>query len=375
MPGERVLVNFFYAHPVGHAVEALAFCHGYHRADPTREIELVLNAATAVELAALCPFLGAVHPIEHPFVEPCGSSSARIAGVPREWDWVLDDVRRHQPIQLELFAGMRDYYAASDEHFIAGRRRVAGFDPPSYVPHAGLRLDVPTSAADRARRRLGDGAPRIAVMPAGSSPRALYPSLSSWELVLDAFAEAFPGATIALVGRLAHDERTSTSIGPAEHSALLSHRSRPVDAFGLGLVEQLAIVEGCDVFVSPHTGFGMAAVAVGTPWLTISGGRWFEFFFNRVPFRSILPDARRYPAFTQFEEPPPVDDGDDGPRTPSMTQARIRDDLGRILDGARELIEGALPYDAALARYFSELSAAVDPASIWSIDGVHRAYV
>ena len=80
MPGERVLVNFFYAHPVGHAVEALAFCHGYHRADPSREIELVLNAATAVELAALCPFLGGVHPVEHPFVEPYPSSAARIAG-------------------------------------------------------------------------------------------------------------------------------------------------------------------------------------------------------------------------------------------------------------------------------------------------------
>jgi hypothetical protein len=29
MPAERVLVNFVYAHPVGHAVEALHYCLGY----------------------------------------------------------------------------------------------------------------------------------------------------------------------------------------------------------------------------------------------------------------------------------------------------------------------------------------------------------
>ena len=44
----------------------------------------------------------------------------------------------------------------------------------------------------------------------------------------------------------------------------------------------------------------MAALAVGTPWLAISGGRWFEYFFNRVPFRSIIPDTERYPCFTQL---------------------------------------------------------------------------
>ena len=54
------------------------------------------------------------------------------------------------------------------------------------------------------------------------------------------------------------------------------------------------------MFLAPHTGFGMAALAVGTPWLALSGGRWFEFFFNRVPFRSVIPDPARYASFTQF---------------------------------------------------------------------------
>ncbi len=71
------------------------------------------------------------------------------------------------------------------------------------------------------------------------------------------------------------------------------------------------MTETCDLFLSPHTGFGMAALAVGTPWLALSGGRWSEYFFNRVPFRSIIPDCERYPSFTQFAPTIMIeDDGD-----------------------------------------------------------------
>jgi hypothetical protein len=145
----------------------------------------------------------------------------------------------------------------------------------------------------------------------------------------------------------------------------------------LELTDQLALVQACDVFLSPHTGFGMAALAVGTPWLTVSGGRWFEFYFNHVPFRSIIPDVERYPAFTQFEEPPTLPDHGGALRTPSMTSARIHDDLERITAGAGELLGGSLTYERALAEYFRDLLAAHegDASRIWSIDGVHFDYL
>src|SRR6185503_2270950 len=117
--GVNVLVNFFYAQPVGHAVEALHYAHGHHAADPSRRISVALNAATPVELAGLCPFIEHAHAIEHPFVE-AGHAPLTL---PREWDWVLDDPRRHQPFQTETFAGMRDYYAASDADLIAKQGR------------------------------------------------------------------------------------------------------------------------------------------------------------------------------------------------------------------------------------------------------------
>jgi hypothetical protein len=378
MPPERLLVNFFYAQPVGHAVEALHYGLGHHRADPTLRVSLALNAATAHELAAFCPFVDAVYPIDHPFVEACDDSDARLAGLPRTWDWVVDDFRRRQDVQLAAFAGMRDYYEASDRHLVAQQgRSVVCATPPGYVPRCRLRFELPAAARAAAAQRLSPGGDRwIAVMPAGSSERALYPSPASWRLVLDALSEQLPEVRFALIGKLGRDRRTHTSLRGDELRELLSHHSAPVDCFDIGLAEQLAVVEAAGVFLSPHTGFGLAALAVGTPWLTISGGRWFEYYFNHVPFRSIIPDVERYPAFSQFSPAAVTDDGEDGPRTPSMTRARIRDDLDAIVAGAAELVHGTLAYDQALADYFRALLAAHDgnAGAIWSIDGIHLDY-
>ena len=377
MDADRMLVNFFYAQPVGHAVEALHYAHGHAVAVPGREVSVALNAATATELAGFCPFVSATYPIDHPFLEPCADSASRLGALPRDWDWVVDDTRRHQPVQYELFPGMRDYYSATDAHLRAGvSRSVVGAHRAGYRPHQPLRLELPSAARRAAAERLAtDRAPtaRFAVMPAGSSDPALYPSPTSWLLILDALADAFPDVQIALMGRTTRDERTSTALSDDGLAQLLRHRSAPVDCFDVPLAEQLAVVEVCDVFLSPHTGFGLAALAVATPWLSLSGGRWFEYYFNHVPFRSLLPDPDRYPSFTQFDPAAVVVDGDEGARTPSMTRARIREDLDRLVAAAQELVAGTLPYERALTEYFSGLKDVHrgDTSAIWSIDSVH----
>ena len=379
---ERLLVNFFCAHPVGHAIEALHYCLGHYLADPAREVSVVLNAATAVELAGFCPFVSDVFAVEHPLLDPCLDSAARQAGIPRHWDWVVDDLRRGQDVQLAMFPGLRDYYQTSDRLLTTARARVyVGSSRPGYVAHQQLRLELPEPAPAVAARRFAErsepsGGGRVAVMPAGSGERSLYPSADSWLVILDALTDAFPGIEIALIGKLRRDTRTTTSFAPRELTQLLAHRSRPLDWFDVPLAEQLAVVQVCDLFIAPHTGFGMAALAVGTPWLALSGGRWFEYFFNRVPFRSIIPDCERYPSFTQFAPIVAVDDGN-GPRTPSMTAVRVREDLDRIVAAAAELLDGSLTYERSLRDYFTSLLAAHngDASAIWSIDGVHLDYI
>jgi hypothetical protein len=134
--------------------------------------------------------------------------------------------------------------------------------------------------------------------------------------------------------------------------------------YDLPLEEQLAIVKAGELFLSPHTGFGLAALATGTPRLTISRGRWFEYYFNHVRFRSVIPDVERFPCFSQFS-PAMIVDG----HTPSMSDERIAADLHRIVGAATELLEGKLTYEQALTDYFADLQAAT--SDIWSIDAVH----
>ena len=167
------------------------------------------------------------------------------------------------------------------------------------------------------------------------------------------------------------------SLDEAELAELLKHPSGPIDCFGCEFAEQLAVIEASDLFLAPHTGFGLAALAVGTPWLALSGGRWFEYFFNRVPFRSIIPDTERYPCFTQFDPAVTFLDGDDGARTPSMSHARVREDLARIVAAADELLCRSVTYERALTDYFTDLVAAHagERSAIWSIDNVHLDYL
>jgi hypothetical protein len=52
----------------------------------------------------------------------------------------------------------------------------------------------------------------------------------------------------------------------------------------------------------------------------------------------------------------------------------VREDLDRLVAGARELLAGELTHERALAEYFRDLRAAVGAEAMWSIDGVHAAY-
>jgi hypothetical protein len=377
--GESVLVDFFYAPQVGHGIEALHHALAIHRADPTREVAVLLNAATPMELADCCPFVATAFPVRASFVEPAADADSSLERIPPRWDWVLDDPRRHQDLQLELFAGMRDHYAASDRRFVARQaRHPLGYEPPTRARHEHLRLELPAAARSVAAAAVGaiDG-PIIALMPAGSSGRSHYPSLGSWQSILDALADARPDVRVLLVGRLQRDERSSTALGRGELEALLEHRLVVGHVFDRPLLEQLAFVERCTLFLAPHTGFGMAALATATPWLALSGGRWFEWYFNRVPFRSVIPDTRRYPCFSQMRADVAYPDGDDGDRIPSMSRARIADDLPRIVAAARELLDTTVSYERCLDEYVADLVAAHggDVSALWSFDDIHRDHL
>jgi hypothetical protein len=58
-----------------------------------------------------------------------------------------------------------------------------------------------------------------------------------------------------------------------------------------------------------------------------------------------------------------------------MSRARIRHDLGELLDAATQLIEHRLSYEQALGQHFSRLLWVIDRNHIWTFEGLHDAYV
>jgi hypothetical protein len=152
-----------------------------------------------------------------------------------------------------MFPGMRDYYAASDEHLVATRgRSIAGAEPPRYLRHQQLRLALPGAARAAPERRVSGSGPWIAIMPAGSGERALYPSAASWCSTVDALRDAMSAARFALLGKLEGSHRSSrSSIGAGEVGQLLAHTVQPLNCFDLDLAEQLAVAEACHVLCRP----------------------------------------------------------------------------------------------------------------------------
>jgi hypothetical protein len=381
-----LLVNFVYCPPVGHAIEALHYCHGYHRADPGLRIGLVLNADTPTELAALCPYVDVVYPVSVDVFDPGYDATSALGVIPTGWDWVADDDRGHQAQQRAAFPGLARYYDQAADYFGACGSAIgsAGAAPPRYVPGSEFRLTLPDGARSNADRLIGtafpagrgNADPRIAILAAGSGPRSSYPSVRSWRLILAALAARWPDALFCLVGKQRRDGRTTTSFGAAELGELRSALAFSCDAVDLPLTEQLAVVAGCDVLISPHTGFGMAALAVGTPWLSIAGNRWPEFYFNGVPFYSVLPDVRRFPAYNAFDPDPALVD-DDGPRSPSMCYERLSTDLAEIVEGAARLIEHRWPFETAMSDHFGRMWVLRGGRRelIWSVDSAHEPYL
>ncbi|QUH02909.1 hypothetical protein HUO13_20690 [Saccharopolyspora erythraea] len=373
---ESVLVNFVYCHPVGHAVEALQHCLGFRRADPSRRIGVVLKADTAVDLAEWCPFIDEVYTVD---VDVFGEPSPDVlAHVPRDWDWVLDDPRGRMDWQREFFPGLASYYDRAAQHFRAAREHlVVGAPRPAYTPGNRLELQLPAEARAAAAARMPHGSPTIAVLPAGSDQRWMYPSLESWKRMLSALARRHPEARFCFVGKLVDDGRSTTGFSREEFDELSAVVPTTGSAVDVPLAEQLAAVQRCDLLLSPHTGFAFAAMAVGTPWLALAGNKWAEYYFNPgVPFYSVLPDIDRFPCYVMLgNDPEPVQD--DGPRSPSMSAERIEADLDELVAGASWLLSGEADFDTAMTDHFARIHRMFKGRTdvMYSVDNVHVRYL
>ena len=74
-----------------------------------------------------------------------------------------------------------------------------------------------------------------------------------------------------------------------------------------------------------------------------------------VPFHSVMPDPERFPWHAE-RHMVPVDDGEDGPRVPSMARERIAEDLPEIVAGAAALVRGDWRFEECEQRHWTKIA-------------------
>src|SRR5262245_29699887 len=164
---------------------------------PSRRIGVLLPSDSPLELATPCPFVRGAHRVSPMLADLPGS----LAEAPHEWDWIVDNQRRHDPVHVAAWDGLDPYVETTDRELEArlGRGTI-GVEPPSYLPHQQLRLQIPIAEREAAAALLGGAPARIAVMPTGSGLRWQYPSTASWQLILRALCERHPTSRFCLLG-------------------------------------------------------------------------------------------------------------------------------------------------------------------------------
>jgi hypothetical protein len=351
----RILLNYVYYSPVGHAVEALRYASGLHAANPGYEIHVALSGRSAWELCDGCPWITRAYPIPLGGSVPGGTAVAGLP-MPAEWDYIVDNnlmyLEAYSPGQLDRPDGyvppplgeeeqaILAYYARTEAELVARRGRgvlcprISLPDGLAYRPGMHVSLEIPAHSRVFAERYAHAG-PRICVLPAGSGAPRMYPDADTWIAILQAVRKRFPAARIYLTGSRAsaRGETTTAAYTPEEVARIAGSDDEITDCYDIGLWNQVALMRQCDLLLSPHTGFAFLALCVGTPWLALSGGNWPEYFFNDVPFYSLLPDNPDYPYVGA------IDGTQDGPRIRCMRPQSLLPRIPEILSAAEFLLD------------------------------------
>lgn len=377
-----LLLNLLYHKPTGHVLEALKYAKGYHDANKGLRIEVLLNSESPIELVSACDWIERAHSISVREVLKHGPEARCLHGIPRNWNFVIASSRftgqEREQLAKELVAAhdvLAQTFRATDASgytppfSLFDERNKLGEQVIPYTLNAPIRLRVPQrdrTVIDRHNR----GGCRICILPTGSSG-ANSPSVAMWRRICQTLSGSIPNVQLYFTGitRATVDRLTSkTANQPAsrrpitgaltrrEVRRLVAGLASAHDCFNIGLWNQLALVESCDLLIAPHTGFAFLAPCVGTPWLAVSACPWHEYFFNDVPFASIFPDCGSYPAQVSMEE----DCGRllaQGRRSICATDPYVEARIPEIVEAATQLTSG-LDFVEALRAHLRRIETA-----------------
>ncbi len=374
-PIKRILLNYIYYSPVGHTVEALRYAKGLYKANPGYEIHVALNDRSTPILTEGCSWIAQVYPIHLDDFENPTVGAEVLQHVPKEWDYIVDNnlvlLELGNPDELGRGEGtaakelgweeqaMQSYFQLTNATLTAKSGRgtlYPAINLPKglyYKAQSQVILSVPVESQEFAKRYAHDG-PKICIMLGGSAGYRVYPDVSSWIKIITTLSKALPAAKFYLTGvHKSTSKQTHTAAYSDEAiQAILASNPDMVDCYDIGPWNQIALIKNCDILISPHTGFAFLASCVGTPWLAISGGNWPEYFFNNVPFYSVLPDNPNYPYKGA------IDTEGDSPKIPCMQPQNLDKKIPEIVEATQLLMNPAFTYEKALQRHRENINRA-----------------
>ena len=151
---QTLLVDHWYSHAVGHVIEALRRCQGYHAATRTLRQRTRPERRLADRARHLRrPSSSDVFAVPYSsFGRPVGNPKAALRGVPRDWDYVVHHPAATDPGARALRGSAALLRRLARVTFAARSRvGVAGAAAARYVPHQQLRLALPESLERAAR--------------------------------------------------------------------------------------------------------------------------------------------------------------------------------------------------------------------------------
>ncbi|MEZ4865865.1 MAG: hypothetical protein R3C14_31415 [Caldilineaceae bacterium] len=376
MAKKQLLVNWVYYDPAGHVVEALKHAYAYYAPNQDEvDVSLLLNGDSTPALAAPCDWIRTVYPISLSEVVADGDKAACLQGIPQHWDYIVHDPRTRadaflpgwdEPALIATQQVLRAHLQATLWQGESGcfqnrwhDQGLRGADTPlPYQANAKLPYPTPPDAQAFVQRYRHDG-PKLCILPRSGAGLAQSPSMNAWTEICTALVDAIPDLRIYITGlsEAGAGERGSEVVTKQEIDQLAARLPQVVNCYDLGMWNQIALIEGCDLFCSPHTGFAFLSQLVDTPWLVVAGCPWPEYQFNGTPFYSALPNCENYPA----QERTTTECGRrwvEERQVICMEDPNLRQRIPDIIAGARLLLAKTLTFDQACRLHVDKLKAA-----------------
>ena len=369
-----LMVNWVYYRPVGHALEGLKIARDYFEADRDLKISVLLNSEMPYEIGALCPWIEKIYIADVIELAECGLQAKCLEAIPADWDYVVSDDRLMHSLNSyseELKSANETIIKYLRAEIWKGNRFFPQHENmPPFKFDTGMRFEVPENAKEFIAKFNHNGL-KICILPAGSNADRIYPEARWWVKMMESVTKSFPDVRFYMTGAKSKNGNRSESytFSDEDINMILTENDNVENCFDIGIVNQIALLEYSDLLISPHSGFAFLAGCVNTPWLSISGARWPEYFYNHIRFYNVLPSCKKYPCYTGMKEEC-VAEMKNGNPVICMSTTELDKKIPDIIEGIKHLMDCDFTYNDSIELYRKNVLKSGYPLeNFWTFEG------